>query len=75
VKNPSSSFSTIDEEGYIIQDMPEASLWAAQAYLLTKQLEPRDPHGSMHLAAIKSLRLIGDELKPKSLGKEAAWHE
>jgi hypothetical protein len=29
----------------------------------------------MHLAAIKSLRLIGDELKHKSLEKEAAQHE
>jgi hypothetical protein len=46
-----------------MQDTPEAALVAAQAYMLTTQPEPRDPRESMHQAAIKSLRLIGDELK------------
>jgi hypothetical protein len=46
-----------------MQDTSEAALIAAQAYLLTTQPEPRDPRESMHQAAIKSLRLIGDELK------------
>jgi hypothetical protein len=32
-----------DEEEDFIQDMPEAALVAAQAYLLTTQPEPRDP--------------------------------
>jgi hypothetical protein len=55
--------------------MPEAALVVAHAYLLTTQPEPKDPRESMHLAAIKSLRLIGDMLKQKSLEKEAARHE
>jgi hypothetical protein len=29
----------------------------------------------MHQAAIKSLRLVGDELKQKSLGKKSIYHE
>jgi hypothetical protein len=69
IRNHNSSFSTVDEEENIIQDMPEAALVAAQAYLLTTQAEPVDPHESMHLAVIKNLRLIGDELKKKSLEK------
>jgi hypothetical protein len=54
--------------------MPEAALVAAQAYLLTTQPEPgmRD---HMHQAAIKSLGLVGDELKQKSLGKKSIYHE
>jgi hypothetical protein len=64
-RNHNSSFSTVDEEENIIQDTPEAALVAAQAYLLTTQPEPGDPRESMHLAAMKSLRLIGDELKQK----------
>jgi hypothetical protein len=43
---------------------------AAQAYLLTTQPEPGDPRENMHQAAIKSIGLIGDELKQKSLEKE-----
>jgi hypothetical protein len=34
-KNLNSSFSTIDEEGNIIQDTQEAALVAAQEYVLT----------------------------------------
>jgi hypothetical protein len=48
-----------------MQDTPEETLVAAQAYLLTTQPEPGDPHESMHQAAIKSLRLIGNELRQK----------
>jgi hypothetical protein len=55
------SFVAVDEEENIMQDTPEAALVAAQAYLLTTQLEPGDPRESMHQAAIKSLGLIGDE--------------
>jgi hypothetical protein len=50
-------------------------LVAAQAYLLTTLLEPGDPWESMHQVAIKSLGLFGDELRQKSLGKEAKYHE
>jgi hypothetical protein len=69
------SFLAADEEENIIQDTLEAALVAAQAYLLTTQPEPKDPRENMHQAAIKSLRLIGDELKQKSLEKEATQHE
>jgi hypothetical protein len=58
-----------------MQDTPEVALVAAQAYMLTTQPEPRDPRESMHQAAIKSLGLIGDELKQKSMEKEAIHHE
>jgi hypothetical protein len=40
-----------------MQDMLEAALVAAQAYLLTMQPEPRDPRESMHQAAIKKPRV------------------
>jgi hypothetical protein len=43
---------------------------AAQAYLLTTQPELRDPWEHMHQATIKSLGLVGDELKQKSSEKK-----
>jgi hypothetical protein len=52
-----------------MQDTPEAALVAAQGYLLTTQPEPGDARESMHQAAIKSLGLIGDELRKKNSGK------
>jgi hypothetical protein len=55
--------------------MLEAALVAAQAYLLTTQPEPGDLRDHMHQAAIKSLGLVGDELKQKSLGKKSIYHE
>jgi hypothetical protein len=64
-----------DEEEEFIQDTPEVALVAAQAYLLTTQLEPGDPWENMHQAAIKSLGLVGDELRQKSLGREPTHHE
>jgi hypothetical protein len=64
-----------DEEEDFIQEMPEVALVAAQAYLLTTQPEPRDPREHMHQAAIKSLGLVGDELKQKSLRGESTYHE
>jgi hypothetical protein len=71
------NFNTLlsDEEEDCIQDMPEAALVAAQAYLLTTQSEPGDPWENMHQAAIKSLRLVGDELRQKSFEKEPTHHE
>jgi hypothetical protein len=65
----------LDEEKDFIQEMPEAALVAGQAYLLTTQPEPEDPRENMHQAAIKSLRLVGDELRQKSLGREPTHHE
>jgi hypothetical protein len=64
-----------DEEEDFIQETPEAALVAAQAYLLTTQPEPGDLREHMHQAAIKSLGLVGDELKQKSLGRESTYHE
>jgi hypothetical protein len=54
-----------DEEDFI-QETPEAALVAAQACLLTTQLEPRDPWEQMHQATIKSLGLVGDKVKKNS---------
>jgi hypothetical protein len=36
------------EEEDFVQEIPEAALVAAQAYLLTTQPEPRDPQEHMH---------------------------
>jgi hypothetical protein len=65
----------LDEEEDFIQEMPEAAVVAAHAYLLTMQPEPRDPQEHMHQAAIKILELVGDELKQKSSGKKSTYHE
>jgi hypothetical protein len=64
-----------DEEEDFIQETPKAALVAAQAYLLTTQLEPGDPREHMHQEAIKSLGLVGDELKQKSSRKKSTYHE
>jgi hypothetical protein len=64
-----------DEQEDFIQDMPEASLVATQAYLLTTQPKPRDPRENMHQAAIKSLMLVGEELRHKSLERKPTHHE
>jgi hypothetical protein len=52
-----------DEEEDFVQETPEATFIAAQAYLLTTQPEPRDPREHMHQAAIRSLGLIEDKLR------------
>jgi hypothetical protein len=54
---------SVDEIGNIVPKTPKAALVAAQAYLLTMQLAPRDPREGMHQAAIKGLGLIGDKLQ------------
>jgi hypothetical protein len=41
-----------DDEEDFVQETPEATLVAAQAYLLTTQPKPRDPREHMHQAAI-----------------------
>jgi hypothetical protein len=41
-----------DDEEDIVQEMPEATLVAAQAYLLTMQPKPGDPQEHIHQAAI-----------------------
>jgi hypothetical protein len=64
-KESRNSFVAAEEEENIMQDTPEAALVAAQAYMLTTQPEPGNPRESLHQAAIKSLRLIEDELRQK----------
>jgi hypothetical protein len=64
-----------DEEEDFVQETPEAALVAAQAYLLTTQLEPRDPWEHMHQAAIKSLGLVEDRLRKHSPEKKSKCYE
>jgi hypothetical protein len=52
-----------EEEKEFVQETPEATLIAAQAYLLTTQLKPGDPREQMHQAAIRSLGLVEEKLK------------
>jgi hypothetical protein len=65
----------VDEIGNIMPKMPEAALVAGQAYQLTMQLSPRYPRESMHQAAIKGLRLIGDKLRQKPLMQDKSLHD
>jgi hypothetical protein len=55
--------------------MPEATLVAAQAYLLTTQLEPGDPQEHMHQAAIRSLVLVEDKLRKHPPEEKATYHK
>jgi hypothetical protein len=54
-----------EEEDNFIQEMPEAALVAAQAYLLTTRPEPGDPREDMHRAAIQSLRIVENKIREK----------
>jgi hypothetical protein len=74
-KNLDSSFLLVDEIGNIMPKMLEAALMVAQAYLLTKQPALGDPRESMHQAAIKGLRLIGDKLQQKLSTQDKSPHE
>jgi hypothetical protein len=64
-----------DDEEDFVQEMPEAVLVAAQAYLLTTQPEPGDPREHMHQAAIKSLGLVEDRLRKHPPEKKATYHK
>jgi hypothetical protein len=64
-----------DDEEDFVQDMPEAALVAAQAYLLTTQPEPRDPREHMHQATIRSLGLVEDRLRKHPPEKKATYHK
>jgi hypothetical protein len=48
---------------------------AAQAYLLTTQLEPGDPREHMHQEAIKSLGLLEDKLRQHSSEEKSTYYE
>jgi hypothetical protein len=54
-----------EEEDDFIQEMPEAALVAAQAYLLTTRPEPRDPREDMHRAVIRSLGIVESKIREK----------
>jgi hypothetical protein len=58
-----------EEEEDFVQEIPEAALIAAQAYLLTTRPEPGDPREEMHQAAIRSLRIVEGKIMGK--GPEA----
>jgi hypothetical protein len=64
-----------DEEENFVQETPEATLVAAQAYLLTTRPEPGDPREHMHQAAIKSLGLVEDKLRQQSLEKKSTYYK
>jgi hypothetical protein len=64
-----------DDEEDFVQETPEATLVAAQAYLLTTQPEPGDPREHMHQAAIRSLGLVEDRLRKHSPEKNATHYE
>jgi hypothetical protein len=64
-----------DEEEDFVQETPEATLVAVQAYLLTTQPEPADPREHMHQTAIKSLGLVEDRLRKHSPEKKLTYYE
>jgi hypothetical protein len=64
-----------DEEKDFAQETPVAALVAAQAYLLTTQMEPGDPREHMHQAGIKSLGLVEDRLRKYSPEKKSTRYE
>jgi hypothetical protein len=55
-----------EEEEDFVQEILKAALIAAQAYLLTTWPELGDPREDMHQAALRSLRIIEDEIMRKS---------
>jgi hypothetical protein len=55
-----------EEEEDFVQETPEAAQIAAQAYLLTTWPKPRDPWKDMHQAALRSIRIIEDEIMTKA---------
>jgi hypothetical protein len=48
-----------------MQEMPEAALIAAHAYLLTTRPKPGDPREDMHRAAIRSLGIVENKIREK----------
>jgi hypothetical protein len=64
-----------DDDEDFVQEMPEAALVAAQAYLLTTQPKPGDPREHMHQAAIRSLSLVEDRLRKHLPEKKATYHK
>jgi hypothetical protein len=48
-----------------VQETPEATLIAAQAYLLTTRPEPGDPREDMYQATIRSLGIVENKIRGK----------
>jgi hypothetical protein len=76
-ENHARSISThpSDDEEDFVQETPEATLVAAQAYLLTMQPEPEDPREHMHQAAIRSFGLVEDRLRKRFPERKTAYYE
>jgi hypothetical protein len=68
-KNLDSSFLSVDEQGNIIPETPEAALVAAQAYIHTTRPNPEDPREHMHRVALNGLKMVRNKLSAKE--KEA----
>jgi hypothetical protein len=64
-----------DEEEDFVQEIPEAALVAAQAYLITTQPKPGDPREHMHQATIRSFGLIEDKLRGNLPEKKVTRHK
>jgi hypothetical protein len=64
-----------DNEEDFVQETPETTLVAAQAYLLTTQPEPGDPREHVHQAAIRSLGLVEDRLKKHPSEQKATYNK
>jgi hypothetical protein len=64
-KNLDSSFLSVDEQGNIIPNTPEAALVAAQAYLHTTRPNLGDPREHMHRATLNGLKMVGNKLSAK----------
>jgi hypothetical protein len=58
-----------------LQETPEATLVAAQVYLLTTQPEPKDPREHMHQATIRSLGLVEDRLRKYSPERKVTYYD
>jgi hypothetical protein len=58
-----------EEDEDFVQEIPEAALIAAHAYLLTTHPEPEDPQENMHQATIRSLGIVEGKIMGK--GPEA----
>jgi hypothetical protein len=70
----SQSANPLEEEEEFVQETPEATLVAAQAYLLTTQPKTGDLREHMHQAAIRSLGLVEDKLRGNLPEKKATCH-
>jgi hypothetical protein len=64
-----------EEEDDFIQKTPEATLVAAQAYLIATRPEPRDPREDMHRAAIRNLRIVEGKIREQGPEKKSTSYK